>query len=172
MEREQVKQLIVDAFGSVERPGNWALRGSSEGDEPFLLEREFGDKSDWRTLDAAFLDQAPSGYSSALSFLSDEAFRYFLPAYMIADLDGKLQSVDPVFHLCHGLDDATRTQKVNPRRFGERTRFEASRHKFSVFTRDEVKAIVEYLRCRALDDDLTRAVIEQAIRNYWSERAA
>lgn len=172
MERGKVTELIREAFASVERPGNWALRGSSEGDEPYLLEREFQDKTDWRTLDAAFLDQAPAGYSSALSFFSDEAFRYFLPAYLLADLDGALDAADPLFHLCHGLDDATRAEKVNPRRYGDRTWLEATRHRFSVFTRQEARAIVAYLRCKATDDECGRNRIEQAIKNYWSERAA
>jgi hypothetical protein len=75
MEREELKDLIREAFANVERPGNWALRGSNEGDEPLLVEQEFSDKTDWRTLDPAFLELAPRGYSSALSFFSDEAFR-------------------------------------------------------------------------------------------------
>lgn len=56
MEREQVKALILEAFASVERPGNWALRSSDEGEEPYLVEREFQDKADWRALDASVLD--------------------------------------------------------------------------------------------------------------------
>jgi hypothetical protein len=172
VKREQVKQLIVEAFSSIERPGNWALRASSEGDEPYLVERAFQDKPDWRTLDASFLDEAPNGYASALSFLSDEAFRYFLPAYMIADLDERLDRVDPVFHVCHGLDDETRTRTINPRRYGSRTWEDERRYRFSTFTRDESRAIVEYLRCRAADDEVERNTIEQAITNYWSARAA
>ena len=121
---------------------------------------------------SAFLDQAPAGYSSALSFFSDEAFRYFLPAYLLADLDGALDAADPVFHLCHGLDDATRAEKVNPRRYGDRTWLETMRYRLSVFTRQEARAIVAYLRCKATDDECARGRIEQAIKNYWSERAA
>lgn len=171
VDREQVRKLIVDAFASVERPGNWALRQSFEGDEPYLVEKEFQDKTDWRTLDAAFLDQAPNGYASALSFFSDEAFRYFLPAYMLADLDGLLERADPVFHLCHGLDDVTRSQVVNPRRYGDRTMFDARQHRLSTFTREEARAIVAFLRFRAAEDDVARKSIDQAIANYWRGRA-
>jgi hypothetical protein len=160
------------AFVSVERPGNWALRGSDEGDDPYLVEQEFADKVDWRTLDAAFLDQAPGGLSSALSFFSDEAFRHFLPAYLLADLDGKLHSADPLFHLVHGLDDASKNQKMNARRYGDRTWFESRRHRFSVFTTREVAAIMSYLTYKAETDEFGRDRIKEAIRNYWSERAA
>jgi hypothetical protein len=169
---DRLKAEIAGAFSSVERPGNWALRGSSEGDEPYQVEEEFRDKQDWRTIDPAFLDQAPNGLASALSFLSDEAFRYFLPAYLVADLDGQLQSVDPVFHLCHGLDDRTGGESVNPRRYGQRTWLDEMRHKFAVFSPDEARAIVAYLRYKAETDEFARPVIEQAIRNYWSGRAA
>jgi hypothetical protein len=173
-DRDRVKQLIVAAFASVERPGNWALRGSNEGEEPYLVEREFEDKGDWRTVDPVFLDEAPDGFASALSLFSDEAFRYFLPAYLIADLDGRLERVDPAFHLVHGLDDATRGENVNPRRYGARTKFEERRHRLSAFTPPEARAIVAYLRYKAEHADLERdrIEIEQAIRNYWSERTA
>jgi hypothetical protein len=172
MEVELIKAEIVRAFSSVERPGDWALRGSNEGEEPYLVEKEFQDKRDWRTIDAAFLDQAPEGFASALSFFSDEAFRYFLPAYLLADLDGKLGSVDPVFHLCHGLDDATKGEAVNPRRYGSRTWFDERRHQLAVFMAEEARAILLYLRYKAERDEFARGSIEDAIKNYWSERAA
>ena len=165
-----IEAEIRRAFASVERPGNWALRGSSEGDEPYEVEAAFADKDDWRTLDAAFLDTAPDGLASALSFLSDEAFRYFLPAYLIADLRGTLDNVDPVFHLSHGFGDDSRHQPVNPRRYGTRTWFDASSHKMATFTPEEARVIVAYLRWRAEKDDFDRDTIDQAIRNYWSAR--
>jgi len=171
-ERARVKALIAQAFAGVERPGNWALVGSLEGDEPARLAAELQDRTDWRLLDAAFLDQLPDGYGSALSFFSDEAFRYFLPAYLIADLDGALRVVDPTFHLFHGLDDATHAEPVNPRRYGERTWLHAQSHRFSTFTRTEAAAIVAYLRYKAAHDDFARPQIEQAIARYWGPRAA
>ncbi len=170
-DRERVKALIVEAFGGLERPGNWALRGSDEGEEPFLVEQAFADKDDWRTIDARFLDSAPDGFASALSFFSDEAFRYFIPAYLLADLEDRLELVDPVFHLTHGLQDDIRDKPVNPRRFGDRTWFDAARHKFSVFTVPEARAILAYLDFRALGDEFDRARISQAIAHYWGARA-
>ena len=172
MEVDRIKAEILGAFSSLERPGNWALRGSNEGDEPYLVEKEFQDKQDWRSLDPAFLDQAPDGFASALSFFSEEAFRYFLPAYLLADLDGKLESVDPAFHLCHGLDDASYSQPVNPRRYGPRTWLDERRHQFAVFSAEEARAVLLYLRHKAQHDEFARPRIEEAIKNYWSERAA
>ena len=54
-----------------------------------------------RNLIPWFLD---AGYD-ALSFFSEGGFRYFLPAYLIADLEDRLQTADPVFHLTNGFSD-------------------------------------------------------------------
>ena len=165
-----MKAALRRAFSKVEYPGDWCLRGSNEGDEPYLLEAEFKGKSDWTALDAEFLDQAPDGFGTALSFFSDEAFHFYLPAYLIADIDEKLKQHDPSFQLTHGLDDASRGKKINPRRYGERTWFEAQRHKFSMFSKQEASAIVDYLRLRRDRDEIVRATIDQALENYWNGR--
>jgi hypothetical protein len=167
---ENLKSQIRDAFADIEYPGDWCLRGSNEGDEPLLLEQEFKGKTDWRNLDPAFIDQAPDGFSSALSFFSDEAFRFYLPAYLIAHIDGLLERSDPVFHLCHRLDDASRDEKVNSRRYGERTWFDEAIHKFAMFTRPQAAAIVAYLRFISERDEYEQPVIDEALRNYWLSR--
>jgi hypothetical protein len=76
MDKEGIINLIKEAFGPVEYPGDWCLRGSNEGEEPFLLEKEFKGKNDWSVLDAKFLEQAPDGFGTALCFFSDEAFHF------------------------------------------------------------------------------------------------
>ena len=42
---------------------------SREGTEPGLLEEEFKGKTDWRTLDPSFIDQAPDGFGTAFELL-------------------------------------------------------------------------------------------------------
>lgn len=172
LDREALKAQIRSAFAMVEYPGDWCLRRCNEGEEPLLLEQEFRGKSDWQSLDPKFLDQAPGGNASALSFFSDEAFRFYLPAYLIADIDGRLEHVDPTFQLCHGLDDAMRDQHVNPRRYGDRTWFEEACYKLAIFTRPQVSAIVRYLQFRHNDEESAsvRTQIEQALINYWLVR--
>lgn len=167
---EALKAAIREAFADIEYPGDGCLRGSNEGDEPYRLEQEFKGKSDWTVLDAAFLDAAPDGFGTALSFFSDEAFRFYLPAYLIADIEGTLQQHDPSFQLTHGFDDASRDRKINPRRYGERTWHDAQRCKFAMFSARQAAAIVGYLRWRRDTDDIVRPVIDQALRNYWDER--
>jgi hypothetical protein len=171
VDAEALKALIHQAFADVEYPGDCCLRGSNEGDEPYLLEREFSGKSDWRALDSGFLDQAPDGYSSALSFFSDEAFRFYLPAYLVADIDGRLARTTPVFNLTHGLGDHARTEKVNPRRYGARTWFETASYKLAVFNQMQAAAIIAYLEFKREADDLLYGTdVDQALANYWNHR--
>ena len=170
----ELERRIREAFASVEFPGDWCLTRSKEGEEPLLLAQEFKGKNDWRSLDAAFLDQAPDGYASALSFFSDEAFRFYLPAYLLADLQGALRSTDVVFHLCFGLDDESRDRPVNPRRYGDRTWFTEATHRLSVFSREQAAAIVLYLLYKLQTSeivDFDRPKIEGALRSFWLQRA-
>jgi Family of unknown function (DUF6714) len=171
---EALKAQIRKAFADVDYPGDWCLRRSDEGIEPYSLEEEFRGKRDKEALDAEFVDMAPDGLSSALSFFSDEAFRFYLPAYLIADIDGKLQRVDPIFFLLHGLDESTSKERVNPARYGDRTWFDVARYKFAMFTRDQARAIFAYLRFGWQKEVCpeSRKEISEALRNYWLERAA
>jgi hypothetical protein len=170
-ERKTLKALIHEAFADVEYPGDWCLRDSNEGEEPLLVEREFTGKDDWKSLSPAFLDSAPDGFSSALSFFSDEAFRFYLPAYLVADIDGRLRRVVPAFYLCHGLEDTTQNERVNPRRYGERTWRDAVGYRFSTFSSKQAAAIVAYLKYKSRTDEFQSQMIEPALRNYWLDRA-
>jgi hypothetical protein len=167
-----VRAQIEAAFAAVEFPGDWCLVNSREGTEPLLLEREFKGMDDWHTLDPAFIDQAPDGFGTALSFFSDEAFHFYLPAYLLADLEGRLNQADPVFHLTHGLESTSRDEKINPRRYGERTWFDHARHKFAMFNGRERAAIARYLRTKRETGALTnleKARIDEAF-GYWDEQ--
>jgi len=172
---QQLSQQIRDAFAGVTYPGDWCLRGSNEGTEPFLLEREFKGKDNWQTLDPSFIDRAPDGFATALSFFSDEALRFYLPAYLIADLAGDLKQTDVVFYLTHGLDSASRNERVNPQRYGERTWFDAVSHRFSVFDKKQAAVIAAYLIAKRESDallDFERCRIDEALHHYWLPRAA
>ena len=168
-DQAELKMAICAAFASVEYPGDGCLRGSSLGKEPYLLEQEFKGLTDWSRLDATFLDNAPGGYGSALSFFSQEAFRFYLPAYLIADIDRKLVKVDPVMTLCVGFDDRPNL-KIISRRYGGGTAFEAKRHRFSMLARDQATAVTGYLEFRRDMADCDFDLIEQALANYWKER--
>lgn len=151
-DKEAIIAQITSAFATVEYPGDSHLRGSNQGEEPFLLEEEFKGKTDWRTLDPTFLDHAPGGFASALSFFSNEALQFYLPAYLIADLKGQLEYTYPYYHLTLYLDPSSR---------------------FSIFNKEQATAIVAYLTTIRDEDEneLERPMIDDALIDYWYERA-
>ena len=169
---EKVAEQILSAFGSVQYPGDLCLRRSSEGDEPFLVEDEFKGKTDWRVLEPEFLDQAPDGFSSALSFFSEEAFHFYLPAYLLADIRGELRRTTPVFYLTHGFDDSSRSQMVNSRRYGQTTWFDETSKRFAAFSPQQARAIVAYLLFKRQSDPWECERIDQSLKNYWNKKAA
>lgn len=184
-DRDTVINQIRAAFATVEYPGDNFLQGSFDGCEPYEVVNPFKEKHDWRTVDAEFLD----AHYDALSFFSEGAFRFFLPAYLIADLQDKLQTADPLFHLTHGFSDAsvdvpTKTRVfvrrigksvlINPRRYGAMTFYDYARYRLSVFAREEAQAIVAYLNYRRDSDvhGIYRAAIDGALNLFWRERTA
>jgi len=169
---KDLEDQISAAFATVPPPPVWSLANSREGNEPLLVERDFRDKTDWRVLSPEFLDSAPDGYASALSFFSDEALRFYLPAYLIADLRGQLNRADVLFHLTHGLDDESRSKLLNPLRYGNRTWFDAISHRLSIFDAAQAAAIVRYLEHKidVADLELERRSARQALDNYWLRR--
>lgn len=164
--------LVRAAFAAAMHPGDERLVDAWEGTEPVQVAAAFRGKPDWRVLAADFLDAAPDGLGSALSFLGDDAFRFYLPAYLLADLDGALQQADPLFHLTHGLDDQSRAEPVNPRRYGDWTWFEQRQRRFAGFTAAQAAAIIAYMEVVAARSPCDRASIAQAIASYWAARAS
>jgi hypothetical protein len=92
---------VRSAFEAVPYPGDRELCSEDQGDEAAEYALEF-QGADWRTLHPAFL----SRNSAALGFLKPGAFRYFLPAFLVADFYGESGSADPVFHLTHAVLDS------------------------------------------------------------------
>jgi len=182
-EKDEVIAQIMTAFSSVQYPGDAYLLGSREGDEPFDEVDPFKGKTDWKTIDAEFLD----GQAAALVFFSEAALRFYLPAYLVADLNKLLLSADPLFVVTHGFSEVEtqiekgdrifrirsgRSALVNPKRYGAMTFYDYGRFRLSVFTREEAGAIVSYLRYR-LDQATTefeKESIEAALDLYWLDR--
>ena len=96
----------------------------------------------------------------ALRARLEAGLRFFLPAYLIADVQEQLKSADPVILLTNGFSDVevrvtmhdrdfvVRTGKsvlLNPLRYGAATFLDYLRYRFSIFTREEARAIVAYL---------------------------
>ncbi len=164
MTRDELIYKIQQAFADVTYPGESALTTSSYGDEPLALIKEFSGKKDWRQLDPQFLDQAPDGWGSAMSFFSNAAFQFYLPAYLIADIRGELRCVDPTSRLCSFLAFPGETKIANI--WGGGTMEERRREEFNRYDKAKVSAIVAYLQWKleSFEEDI---LIEAALVNYW-----
>jgi hypothetical protein len=182
---DAVIEIIRAAFDPDDHPGDRWLQGSFEGCEPYDEIGAFNGRHDWRTLDAAFLDQ----HYTALSFFSEAGLRYYIPAYIVADICNELQTADPVFHLTHGFVDFSttmevggrtftrwsgRTRLINPLRYGALTFLDYARQRLSVFCREEAAAILAYLEFahEAPRYEYSHEAIERAIADFWKARAA
>jgi hypothetical protein len=159
---------IQRAFVDVEYPGDHDLTSSTYGEEPAALVEAFRGRADWSALDPEFLDQAPDGWASALSFFSARALRFYLPAYLIADLRGELSHSDPAYRLCIAVTPLAGRRRI-ARRWGGGTLGEIARAEFELLDPGQVRAVVAYLwwRLERFGPDLT---IEQALESYWLER--
>jgi hypothetical protein len=184
MRKKEVIDQIREAFSRTHYPGDGCLQGSFEGCEPYEEVGAFVGRTDWKALDSAMLD----AHSCALSFFSEGGFRFFLPAYLIADLRNELLTADPLFHLWHGFAAVSTDVPVgpetfrrgsggerllNPKRYGAMTWSDYARHRLSVFTREEAKAIVAYMTYKREHDamGLDKTRIDAALREFWLGRA-
>ena len=161
---------IERAFADVQYPGCKDLTDSSFGEEPTALVNDFRGKTDWRQLDIEFLNQAPDGWGSALSFFSDNALRFYLPAYMIADIRVDLDlNSNPVVRLCSSLTPSGEMEKIAGM-WGGGTMGERARTCFAKFSDEQVSAVVAYLWWKLNAEDGSDMWIEQALENYWLQR--
>jgi hypothetical protein len=181
---EDVLSTIRGGFRRTPYPGDAYLQASHEGCEPFEETSPFAGRH-WADLGGDFLDV----HYSALSFFSEGALRFFLPAYLVADLRGELRTADPVQTLAGAFEETRLIAKaggreherraggrtlVNPRRYGAISFADHARFRFSVFTREEAQAIVAYLEHRRSTDTdgIDKPAIDCALESFWRERAA
>jgi Family of unknown function (DUF6714) len=170
---DHITALIERAFADTPSPDDQDLV-RSQGEEPETVKDLFRGRKDWRLLEPALIDRAGAASPSALSFFSAAAFRFYLPAYLVADLRGQLQYTDPVFYLYHGLDEASRNQPVPVPGRGTQTWWEVQQSHLAGFTAPEAAAIVAYLRFKADFGTLVpaeRQSVTEALANYWLGRS-
>ncbi len=165
---EYLIDKIERAFAEVEYPGDDDLTDSSYGEEPEALVNDFRGKTDWKQLDVAFLNQAPEGWGSALSFFSDNALRFYLPAYLIADIRSDLDCHDPAVRLCSSLTPSGESRKI-AKMWGGGTMGARARACFAMFSTEQLSAIVAYLWWKLDVKAGHDPTIEQALENYGLE---
>ena len=162
-------EKIRSAFAEVTYPNEDNLTNSF-GDEADALVDEFRSKDNWEELSPEFLNQAPAGWGTALSFFSGQALRAYLAAYLIADIEGTLEIGDPAIRLCSFVTPQLENKKL-AKFYGGGTLGEYARTEFSLFSAEQVSAIVAYLWWK-LEHEGYNPTVEQALENYWLEREA
>ncbi len=161
--KNELIRKIEFAFSEEKYPGDDNLVILSYGEEPELVKNHFRGHNNWKILPDAFID-----FDGALSYLSDNAFRFYIAAFLIADLNGKLDYNDPVVRLCWPLTPQTELMKV-AKIYGGETIAERAKKNFDAFSSEQTSAIVSYLNWRRVQDE-NNYIIEQAIKNYWLPR--
>jgi hypothetical protein len=149
--KDRVLGLVRKAFEGVKLGEGVGLR-QGQGVDDYADEctlasyRAQDEKDDWSAIPIADLDRC---YSS-LSFFDADGMRFHLPAYLVADLKGCLQTADPLFHLVYMADGA------------------ASR--FDRLTPSQREAVREFLLLRLSDPhgEFEHPLIEAALRDYWN----
>ena len=165
MTKQEIIDLIEYAFSNVQYPGDRYLVNGPRGDlEIEQVENAFRGKSDWRLLDAKFLDNAPDHLGSALSFLSDAAYLFYLPAYMTQSLNHRFEKASVVFSLTYGLNAPENSKPINTRYYGKRTWWDKIRFRYSMFDQMQIKAILAYLQYKADDAAQDADQIKQSIQ--------
>lgn len=161
---ESIIRDIFEAFPA-RHSGGFSPLVNSVGLEPDDVEAAFRDKTDWTALDPTWLDRAPDGLASALSFLAAEALCFFMPGYLVADLRGQLRSADPAFILTYGLDTMTRDKEIGP---PQSLLVDHVMACWRPLTPQQRAVIVRYLEWRSETDfPETRRSIVAALDNYW-----
>lgn len=148
-----VDQLIRDAFCGVTLEDGVGLLQGQEIDaysdiKTQLAARDRDEKQDWTHIPPDLLNAA----HSSLSFFDPKGMRFHLPAYLIADLAGKLHQ-DIVFHLAHADHDA--------------------RSRFSALTENQRHAVHQFLLVHLAmiaepNYEFAHSSVQQAIAEYWS----
>jgi hypothetical protein len=148
--RERLIQSIERAFEPTPRPPD---EQSALGWDYEVAEIQHDFRGlDWRHLHPDFL----SFHSSALSFFSPSAFRYFLPAFLIADVLEVAGNATPIFHLATSLLGAGGTLDAHGCK------------RVSQFNATERQAIVEYLQFQPeAGCEYDRPEIAEALARYW-----
>jgi hypothetical protein len=160
---------LKHAFPPTRTAPFFALTDSRQGKEPILTERAFADRHDWTQIEPAWLDDVPDGWSNALSWLTDEALWFYIPAYISADVTCGLERVDLLYHLVKGFDDESRDA------YGWMDERESLKARASVrwrgLTRPQAAAIVHYLEWKVEQIGVEEGhEIVQALKAYWYER--
>lgn len=146
------------------------LVDSLQDGEPLLTAEAFADKDDWTSLEGRWLDEAPDGWASALSFLSDEAVCFYVSAYIAADIRSELERVEPIFQLVSRVESLSQGQAVWLG--GADTEAGGWKRRWSSLSTEQATAIVHYMEWRIeRDGGFIASLASEALATFWYGRA-
>jgi hypothetical protein len=156
-----LKETIRRAFDGTAYPGDANIAyGTSEDLERQQIAADFRGKS-WRDVDLAFVRRYVGADAACLAFMSSDAFRYFLPAFLLITID-EFESIDlvgpsTVHYLTPWHDESDEAMRTY-----EEQRFGA----FTPAQQEAIELFLEYMRDVHRDDlyDVDRAL------RYWRSR--
>ena len=135
MSEKEIKLLIESAFANTPAPGNNFSDISATMDDEGIVEYFRG--TTWR----GHRVQDLRCHSAALSFFTDKAFRYWLPAFMLAELENPDAADSIAEGIALHLSDANLADA-----------------RLKQFSQSELKALVAFLNeCAMKYDDGTRS---------------
>lgn len=151
---DRVLDLVRTAFRGVTLGNGVGLR-QGQGLDDYADERTLAsyraqdEKNDWSAIPVADLDRC---YSS-LSFFDADGMRFHLPAYLVADLEGTLQTADVLFQLVYTAEGAE--------------------SRFDTLSLVQHEAVRQFLLLRLSDnhDEFNHPMIEAALENYWTAKS-
>jgi hypothetical protein len=130
-ERDALRAKIVEAFHGVSLEGGIGLRqadgiDSRKSEDVCRLLREGDEKDDWSQIPQDDLDR----YSGSLTFLDPDGMRFYLPAFMLADIDQQGSNCSDQFDLLSRFIDLS----------------DHSKKQFSLLSLQQRSVVADYLR--------------------------
>lgn len=146
----RVAELVRLAFQGVTLGGGVGLRQGQGLDDYANAETlaEYRAKDEKESWERIAVDDLDACYSSP-SFFDAEGMRFHLPAYLVADLKGRLTTADILFHLSYTGHDAMA--------------------RFELLNAEQRAAVREFLifRLAGAELDFERERIEKALAEHW-----
>ena len=166
LSRVGVRRRIVAAFANARYPGDDNIGYDKTGEHLECKQvAEHFRGTTWQNVDLAFLQKYGKGadVSAALTFMSPEAFRYYLPAFLLAVAE-HFGEVDVLVQ--------TVISSITPRRDKNRTLVEFVRERLEGFTpeqRGAIRLFLEYMK-RELGQEYLFGELDAALE-HWSKAA-
>lgn len=150
---ERVAHLVRAAFAGVTLGrgiGLWEAQGIDEYANHRKVEayRSRDEKDDWSSISAADLDYC----NSSPCFFDAEGMRFHLPAYILADLEGKTKTANVLFHLTYQRGECA--------------------GRYELLSLEQRAAVREFLLLRLADPlrKFEHRSIERALQGFWQEQ--